>query len=177
MRQLDIRTQRLSISPLGEGDAACLADILNTDQVAGMLAKFALPYTREMALGQIRDSKYSGDLGFLAGIRCDGKLIGGVGIGGSPVDTAFFVGVEHWGRGYATEAMAGFLDWVFAGFDLDEVQAGAFEDNPASHMVLTKLGFVRFGGAMQRSKARLEPALCFKYRLSRETFANKRAMK
>jgi RimJ/RimL family protein N-acetyltransferase len=176
MRPLEIRTERLTISPFTEADAARLAEIAGVPDVARMMSSFPLPYSEELALERIRTTTFKGTLGFLAGIRREGELIGLVGIGGDPVDAAYLIGADHWGQGYATEAMSGFLTEIFARFDLDEVEAGAFTDNPASHRVLEKLGFERIDEVMETSKARLEPAPLFKYRLTRDAFANRKLL-
>lgn len=176
MRPLDIRTERLTISPFEEGDAARLADIVSDPGVASMMSSFTQAYTEGQALERIRSGAFRGTLGFSAAIRRNGEVIGLIGIGGEPTDTAYLLGRDYWGQGYATEAMEGFLTDVFSRFDLAEVEAGSFADNPASQHVLKKLGFVKTGETMEHSKARLEPALCFKYRLTREAFANRKSV-
>lgn len=50
-----------------------------------------------------------------------------------------------WGRGYATEAAGALLDWAFAAWDLNRVQAELDTRNAASARVLEKLGFVQEG--------------------------------
>ena len=50
-----------------------------------------------------------------------------------------------WGRGYATEAVRGLLQWGFDTLDLNRVQAEADTRNVASARVLEKLGFLREG--------------------------------
>ncbi len=176
MRPLDIRTERLVINPLCEADAVPMAAIINDPDVAPMMANFALPYTEDMARARIAGTRFRDRIGFFAAIRLGAEMIGGIGIGGAPADTAYFLGRDHWGRGYGTEAMTGFLDEMFARYPVDVIEAGAFHDNPASQRVLEKLGFERVGESMETSKARLEPALCFKYRLARDGWAARKAV-
>lgn len=176
MRPLHIRTERLLIDPLDEADAASMAAIINDPDVAPMLASFSLPYTEDMARERIAQTQFRDRIGFFAAIRKDRTMIGGIGIGGDPVDSSYFLGRDHWGQGYASEAMTAFLDEMFARYDLAEVEAGAFNDNPASQRVLVKLGFEKTGEALETSKARLEPALCFKYRLPRATVDARKAL-
>lgn len=174
MRPLEIRTERLVISSFCERDAAALSRIVNDPGVAGMMGSFVLPFTQERAMERIRERAFRGKLGFFAAIRRNSELIGLVGIGGEPTDAAYLLGRDFWGQGYATEAMIGFLAEMFTRFDLEQVEAGSFHDNPASQHVLAKLGFVQFGEEMEQSKARLEPTLCFKYRLTCEAFAQRK---
>lgn len=56
---------------------------------------------------------------------------------------------EVWGQGYATEAGAAILDWAFATWDLNRVQAEADTRNVACRRVLEKLGFVWEGTLRQ----------------------------
>jgi len=51
----------------------------------------------------------------------------------------------YWGKGLATEAAMAVLEYAFGVLELDEVDAGAAADNPASVRVLHKLG-MRYAG-------------------------------
>ena len=106
--------------------------------------------------------------GFSFGVYVrDGTLIGSVGLGGTPVSTAYFLDQHYWGRGLMTEAMMAFLPWAFARFALTEVTADHFADNPASGRILQKLGFVKTGSALGGSAARPVKAPTVSYRLRR----------
>ena len=78
----------------------------------------------------------------------------------------FLFGKKHWGKGYASEAMAAFLPWCFRRYDLDRIDADHFADNPASGRVLEKLGFIKIGASSAESLARVEPGAVVLYRLS-----------
>ena len=54
---------------------------------------------------------------------------------------AYFIGPANRGQGYAAEAMWGFLQVFGPRFDFDEIETDHFDDNPASGVVLLKLGF------------------------------------
>lgn len=95
-------------------------------------------------------------------------MIGTVGIGGDPVSVAFFIDPSHWGRGYATEALGAFLSAVMPRFGLGVVEAGRFEDNPASGAVLQKVGFVETGAEVEASAARDSESTVRGYRLDLE---------
>ena len=66
--------------------------------------------------------------------------------------------------------MHAFLAWLFVQFDLAEIHADVFTDNPTSAHILTKLGFQKAGEALGTSAARLEPAPISLYRLSKQRF-------
>ena len=55
----------------------------------------------------------------------------------------YWLGEPFWGRGYATEAIAGFSEWAFQAFDLVRLYAMVFTWNPGSARALEKCGFVR----------------------------------
>lgn len=83
-------------------------------------------------------------------------MIGFLGLGGDPINTAYALGRKYWGKGFATEAMRAFLEDAIAVHALEEVTAGAFMDNPASQNVLEKLGFKRDGQKLHKASGRLE---------------------
>jgi RimJ/RimL family protein N-acetyltransferase len=58
------------------------------------------------------------------------------------MEIGYWLGEDHWGRGLATEALAGFSRWVFERDPaLRRLEAGVFGGNPASARVLSKAGY------------------------------------
>jgi ribosomal-protein-alanine N-acetyltransferase len=55
-------------------------------------------------------------------------------------EIGYWIGVPHWGNGYATEASCALVTFAFAQLRLHRVQARHFQRNPASGRVLQKLG-------------------------------------
>ena len=158
----------LFLRPLTGQDAPALCAALGRVEVAPMLTSVPLPWSEAAARAWIERGRWRGRVGFRLGIcAADGALIGVVGLGGTPVTCMYALDPAHWGRGHATAAMRAFLDWCFARFGLDAVQADHFDDNPASGRVLQKLGFRRAGQDRGGSAARLEPAAKTLYRLTR----------
>ena len=76
----------------------------------------------------------------------DGAVIGKAG-GYRLPDVGFILHPDHWGRGYATEAMAAILPWIWATSDVPALVADVDPLNPASLRVLQKLGFRETGRA------------------------------
>ena len=76
-----------------------------------------------------------------------------------------FIDTQHWGLGCAFEAMGAFLAFFMRKFDLSEVAADHFDDNPASGAVLRKLGSQELGKGSGKSQARLEHAPVTLYRI------------
>jgi len=57
-------------------------------------------------------------------------------------EIGYWLGKEFWGKGYMPEAAKALLTESFHTLDIPYIDAGYFEDNPASGRVLEKLGFV-----------------------------------
>ncbi len=168
---LHILTERLMIRPYSASDVTAFHAIAAAQDMARMLTSVPHPISNEQAADWIEDRQYQGRLGFCAGVYLlDGTLIGNVGIGGDPTSIMFFIDPVQWGRGLATEALCGFLDWAFEQFALPELTGGAMADNPASQRVLEKLGFEFARHDTCTSMARLEPAPQLLYRLTRQRF-------
>ena len=167
-RPLRVETDRLVIRPFAKGDLDRFLAIAGLAQVARMMTSIPHPLEPETARNWIGSRQFRGQVPFCAAIaEKGGPLVGVVGIGGEPVSTMYFIDPDCWGRGYATEAMQGFLTPVLDRFGLDAIIAGANADNPASHRVLIKLGFSETHREDQQSATRLEPDPVIMYRLSR----------
>jgi len=167
----ELQTDRLKIRGLVDDDWRDLQRLGGGAQVAQNMRNITAPWLIADVKAWLELSKWQGRLGFRPAVTLlDGTLIGALGVGGEPTGCAYFLGREFWGQGYATEAMAAFLDDIFARFSLPEIDASHFVDNPTSGRVLHKLGFAQVGTATGSSAARLEDAPETLYRLSRNDF-------
>src|SRR5690606_23147511 len=156
---LRIETARLVLAPLDpDRDGAALMRIGGDPRVASMLASVPSPWPEPDMRIWLARSQWRGHLGFRLGIFLDGRLVGSLGLFGPPAEIAYFVDPVFWGRGIATEALAGFLGWAVPRFGIGTVHADHFADNPASGRVLEKLGFSRSRTGQGRSRARPQPA-------------------
>jgi len=57
----------------------------------------------------------------------------------------YAVAADHWGHGFATDAVSTMLDFAFGSLDLHRVTAAIGPDNAASQAVVERLGFMREG--------------------------------
>ncbi|MGE5506076.1 MAG: bifunctional GNAT family N-acetyltransferase/(deoxy)nucleoside triphosphate pyrophosphohydrolase [Actinomycetota bacterium] len=80
--------------------------------------------------------------------RADGEVIGCVGFGtdtdGTP-ELGYWLGRDHWGQGYATEAVRRLLRHLFADLGYQRAWASIHPDNKPSRRVLEKAGLVPAG--------------------------------
>jgi len=79
-------------------------------------------------------------------ITLDGRAIGKLGAWRLP-EFGFILAPEHWRQGYASEALAAFLDHVFARADVDHLIADVDPRNKSSLALLERHGFVESGRA------------------------------
>ncbi len=68
-------------------------------------------------------------------------------------ELGYWLGRPFWGRGYATEAVAGALRWARSDWRKNVVWAGHFADNRAAGQVLCKAGFLYTGDVEPRPSA------------------------
>lgn len=162
-----LSTVRLTIRPMERRDAPSLA-AMAVPEVARNMSTIPLGMTDDAARAYVDASRFRGLPGFRLAIERDGRMIGGLGFGGTPLGIAYFLAPELWGQGLASEALAAFLPELFERFPVNRIGAEHFEDNPASGAVLRKFGFAETGRGMGHSKARLEPAPVITYAVTRE---------
>lgn len=84
----------------------------------------------------------------------DGNFLGSFGLKLWPAknrraEVWYKIHPQHWGNGYATEALNRILDFCFDELDLHRIQAGCAVDNIGSIKVLEKAGLIREGRGRQ----------------------------
>ena len=162
-----LQTQRLTLRKPVMADAIAVTELANDRRIAENTRRLPHPYSQgdaEQFVGSLQDASAS-DAVFL--IELDFRPIGMVGIDfrepGRP-ELGYWLGVEHWGRGYATEAVRAVIDYAFEEFAIDQLIAGARVANPASRNILEKCGFQWTGVELHRFEAigSSTPVDCFK---------------
>lgn len=165
------RTPRLLLRPGWPEDTDALYHAINDEAIVRNLASAPWPYDRRDAqefLSRPHDIKTPRWLIYrrTAGTPC---LIGTCGLELEPdgkIELGYWIGRDHWGLGYATEAGRAALETAKA-LGHREVLASHFTDNPASGNVLRKLGFRRTGRIAPRfSKGRDASVMAAEFRLS-----------
>ena len=87
-------------------------------------------------------------------------------------ELGYWLGVEHWGQGFGTEAARAVIDFTFEEFDIEHLISGARVANPSSRNILEKCGFQWSGVELHRFEAlgSSTPVDCF--RLSRGVWSS-----
>jgi RimJ/RimL family protein N-acetyltransferase len=61
---------------------------------------------------------------------------------GRTAEIGYTLASQHWGKGYATEALAALVDWLFEALAVTRIFGMLHPDNPASAMVMERTGFL-----------------------------------
>lgn len=164
-----IRTTNLLLRPGWREDAPRLAEAFGRPEVVMMLSNAPWPYALSDAICFI---DYASDAAtpelLIEAPALANTLIGGVGLvhRAAGVELGYWIGPEHWGRGYATEAAAALIRAARDSLRLDRLISAHFVDNPASGRVLDKLGFTATGVVAPRHcRARARDVDCVEYAL------------
>ena len=161
------RSERLFLRPGWPEDWAELFARIADESVVRNLATAPWPYTAEDARAFAQREQTHRAPHFLVTLPGgEGtRIIGCAGLGGqgNADELGYWIAREHWGQGYATEAVRGVLQ-VARMLGYARVTACHFVDNPASGRVLTKAGFRREGrpvSAFSRGRGGHAPALAY----------------
>src|SRR3954467_6367886 len=105
-RPFVLETERLLLRRPTLADVKSIAHLANDRRIAEMTRRLPHPYAQQHAVEFVRSLKDEiRNTVFL--IEADGGPAGGVGVDGREPDApelGYWLGVEYWGRGYATEA-------------------------------------------------------------------------
>lgn len=145
-------TERLRIRPYSEADIPELLPLIATREVAETTLRIAHPYTEQDARAFLELTKEPDKLWLAITLREDGRQIGGIGLRVEQphqhAELGYWLGVAHWGKGYATEASRAMLRYGFEGLGLHRIFASHFGHNPASGRILKKIG-MRYEGCQR----------------------------
>jgi len=158
-QQPSLETERFLLRPLTPDDAATVAQLAGSREIAHTTISIPHPCSEEQARAWIAahsgHSAAGNEMVFGVVLKEDAHLIGTVGLRDvnlehSQAELGFWIGVPFWGRGYATEAARHVIRYAFEQMKLNRVYAHHMVRNPASGQVLEKLGMLREGLLRQR---------------------------
>ena len=164
-----LETKRLALRAPRLEDAKTVATLANDRRIAENTARIPHPYKMSDAEGFIKGANAAGgEAVFLITLR-DKTVIGacGVRMRDETPELGYWLGVPHWGNGYATEALHAVIDYAFTDLAHTALQAGARVTNPASRRVLEKCGFQWTGVGLYRIASIKSSAPIDRFRLER----------
>ena len=170
-----LETERLVLRAPRLEDAMAVATLANDRRVAENALHIPHPYSLADAQAFIAGAN-AGDFGtvFLIAAR-SGAVLGACGLAASDSEApeiGYWLGVPHWGTGYATEAARALIDHAFGDLDHEALLGGARVSNPASRRVLEKCGFQWTGVGLYRIRALKSSAPVDRFRLDRRLWAS-----
>ena len=169
-----LETERLMLRRPTLADVRAIARLANDRRIAENTRRLPHPYSQDHAVEFVRGmTSEQRETVFL--IENNHAPIGMVGIDWRAPETpelGYWLGVDHWGQGFATEAARAVIDFTFEEFDTECLISGARVANPASRNILEKCGFQWSGVELHRFEAlgSSTPVDCF--RLSRGVWAS-----
>jgi RimJ/RimL family protein N-acetyltransferase len=164
-----LETKPLALRAPRLEDAKTVAALANDRRIAENTARIPHPYRLSDAEGFISGAnKAGGEAVFLITLR-DKTVIGACGLSmqDETPELGYWLGVPHWGNGYATEALHAVIDYAFTDLAHKALQAGARVTNPASRRVLEKCGFQWTGVGLYRIASIKSSAPIDRFRLER----------
>lgn len=145
-----VETERLLLRALRISDAPAIERCCAPFEMARMMLTVPHPYppgAAEKFVSDQLDKARSGgtDRIFAAVLKTSGELVATVGLRAEPAhrnaELGYWVAMEHWGKGYASELATAMVRYGFETMGLHRIHAGFYTHNPASGRVLEKSGF------------------------------------
>lgn len=161
-----LHTARLTLRPLGEGDAPALYTIFSDHEVVRYWSRSAwtdMAQAEAMLAAAADDYAAGSGLRYGIVVSATGELVGVASLFALNRDNrrcelGYVLGSRHWGLGYASEALVPVLDHAFGALDMNRIEADIDPLNTASQRVLEKLAFRREGYMPERWFVHGEPA-------------------
>ena len=170
--RLQLRTERLTLRPFEVSDAERVLAIQSNWNVTRMLRMAPWPPKLEHIQAWLAGhaGEWRAGTGYRFAIISGGALIGCADVdeieaGGGSI--GYWLEEPAWGRGYALEAGRAVVSFAFERLGLLRLASGHAFDNPASGLVLRKLGFGPTGEMQVWSRPRGEEITQFTYALGR----------
>jgi len=169
-----LETERLTLRRPTLADVKAIAHLANDRRIAEN-TRLPHPYSLTDAVNFVRAT--AENRGTVHLIEHDGAPIGMVGVDFATPGKAefgYWLGVEHWDHGFATEAARAVIDFFFEECSDELLYAGARVINPASRNVLEKCGFQWSGVELHRFEALGSSTPVDRFRLSRRVWSSLR---
>jgi RimJ/RimL family protein N-acetyltransferase len=163
-----LETKRLALRAPRLKDAKTVATLANDRRIAENTARIPYPYKKSDAEVFITRVNGVGEAVFLITLHNE-TIIGACGLvmQDKAPELGYWLGVNYWGKGYATEALHAVIDYAFTDLAHEALAAAARVTNPGSRRVLEKCGFQWTGVGLCRIRAIHSSAPIDRFRLER----------
>lgn len=148
-----LHTERLILRPFGPSDAAAIQALAGAIEVYRMTLNVPHPYEDGMAEQwiathpEVFEKNHRANLAVVH--KPTNRLIGSISLSLTPShrrgELGYWIGVPHWGRGYASEAVQALVRYGFDTLGLHKITGRHVAMNPASGRVMQKAGLVKEG--------------------------------
>ena len=161
MQKRVLQSETLRLRPFEAGDIPAVYALAREKAIADTTL-VPHPYARDDAEAFVKRTRdwWREDEAYVFAItdRASGDLRGAMGIHPVPqhkrAELGYWIGLPFWGRGIATAALKLVIQFGFETLDLNRIEAGHFDHNPASGAVMRKAGMfpegIRRGAALHR---------------------------
>jgi RimJ/RimL family protein N-acetyltransferase len=161
-----LETERLMLRRPTLADVKAIARLANDRRIAEQTRRLPHPYSHDHAIAFVRGIA-SEQRATVFLIENNHTPIGVAGIDWREPDApelGYWLGVEHWGQGFGTEAARAVIDYTFEEFEVEHLISGARVTNPSSRNILEKCGFQWSGVELHRFEAlgSSTPVDCFR---------------
>ena len=169
-----LETERLMLRRPTLADVKAIASLANDRRIAENARRLPHPYSQDDAVAFVRGiANDKRETVFL--IENNHTPIGMVGVDWRQPEApelGYWLGFEHWGQGFGTEAARAVIDFAFEEFEIEHLISGARVANPSSRNILEKCGFQWSGVELHRFEAlgSSTPVDCF--RLTRSVWSS-----
>jgi RimJ/RimL family protein N-acetyltransferase len=169
-----LETERLTLRRPTLADVKAIARLAGDRRIAENTRRLPHPYAEDDAIEFVRAAAHE-NRGTVFLIESNFAPVGVVGLDWREPDApelGYWLGIEHWGQGFGTEAARAMIDFAFEEFDIERLISGARVGNLASRSILEKCGFQWSGVELHRFKAlgSSTPVDCF--RLTRSVWSS-----
>ena len=169
-----LETERLMLRRPTLADVSAIARLANDRRIAENTRRLPHPYSQDHAIELVRGTAED-NRGAVFLIENNFVPIGIVGVNWHQPDApelGYWLGVEHWGQGFGTEAARAVIDFTFEEFDIEQLMSGARVTNPSSRNILEKCGFQWSGVELHRFEALGSSPPVDRFRLSRSVWSS-----
>ncbi|WDE11463.1 GNAT family N-acetyltransferase [Thalassomonas haliotis] len=147
MEQIILKTPRLILRPFLAADADQVQLLAGDKRVAETTLHIPHPYLDDMAgqwiSGHPEHWQNKTAVIYAVTDKVTGHLMGTmslVDIQGDEAELGYWLGIDYWRHGYATEAAKALADFAFSSLGIKKLTADHLLDNPASGKVMEKIG-------------------------------------